>query len=62
MPDPYNLDRFVEAQDLVYPRVCAELSAGRKTSHWMWFVFPQRGIAATKGEFTAETQRKHKRD
>lgn len=36
-----NLDRFVEAQASVYPRALAELTAGRKQSHWMWFVFPQ---------------------
>jgi uncharacterized protein (DUF1810 family) len=41
MPDPYDLERFVEAQEGVYPRALAELRAGRKTSHWMWFVFPQ---------------------
>jgi uncharacterized protein (DUF1810 family) len=41
MSDPYDLQRFIEAQDRVYPRVVAELRAGRKTSHWMWFVFPQ---------------------
>lgn len=39
--DPFRLDRFVNAQDKVYDRVVAELSAGRKTSHWMWFIFPQ---------------------
>ena len=36
-----SLQRFVDAQDPVYERVLAELRAGRKTSHWMWFVFPQ---------------------
>ena len=36
-----SLERFVEAQDRVWPSVLAELRAGRKTSHWMWFVFPQ---------------------
>ena len=36
-----GLDRFVEAQDRVYRAVCDELRAGRKQSHWMWFVFPQ---------------------
>ncbi|HTO60112.1 MAG TPA: DUF1810 domain-containing protein [Bradyrhizobium sp.] len=41
MPDPFNLQRFVDAQDGVYARVVAELSAGRKQSHWMWFIFPQ---------------------
>lgn len=39
--DLYNLERFVEAQAPVYEEVCAELRAGRKRSHWMWFVFPQ---------------------
>ncbi|QLL05182.1 DUF1810 domain-containing protein [Mycobacterium vicinigordonae] len=43
--DPYNLKRFVDAQDRVYANVTAELRAGRKRSHWMWFVFPQlRGL------------------
>ncbi|QIF82396.1 DUF1810 domain-containing protein [Brevundimonas sp. 'scallop'] len=35
------LDRFVLAQDSVFETAMAELAAGRKTSHWMWFVFPQ---------------------
>jgi uncharacterized protein (DUF1810 family) len=39
--DPFNLDRFVEAQRLVYADALAELGAGEKTGHWMWFVFPQ---------------------
>lgn len=38
---PFDLDRFVEAQAPVIDRVMAELTAGQKTSHWMWFVFPQ---------------------
>jgi uncharacterized protein (DUF1810 family) len=37
----FDLERFVEAQDRVWPSVLAELRAGHKTSHWMWFVFPQ---------------------
>lgn len=41
MGDPYNLDRFVEAQRESYDRALAELRAGRKASHWMWFIFPQ---------------------
>jgi uncharacterized protein (DUF1810 family) len=41
MTDPYNLQRFVDAQASVYSRVLAELRAGQKQSHWMWFVFPQ---------------------
>jgi uncharacterized protein (DUF1810 family) len=36
-----SLERFVEAQAPVYARALAELKAGRKQSHWMWFVFPQ---------------------
>jgi uncharacterized protein (DUF1810 family) len=36
-----DLSRFVDAQRDVYPRVLAELRACRKTSHWMWFIFPQ---------------------
>jgi uncharacterized protein (DUF1810 family) len=39
--DPFNLKRFVEAQDPVYDRVRSELTAGEKRSHWMWFIFPQ---------------------
>jgi uncharacterized protein (DUF1810 family) len=42
MTDPYDLERFVEAQGGgTYERAVAELRAGRKTSHWMWFIFPQ---------------------
>lgn len=41
MEDPHDLGRFVQAQDRVYDEVLAELRAGRKRSHWMWFVFPQ---------------------
>jgi uncharacterized protein (DUF1810 family) len=39
--DPFNLQRFVSAQEHVYPTVCAELQEGEKGSHWMWFIFPQ---------------------
>jgi len=43
--DPFDLQRFVDAQDPVYAQVLAELRAGRKESHWMWFIFPQlRGL------------------
>jgi uncharacterized protein (DUF1810 family) len=43
MDDPYRLERFVQAQDTggTFQRAVAELRAGRKVSHWMWFVFPQ---------------------
>jgi len=39
--DPFELRRFVEAQEGVYAQALAELKGGRKRSHWMWFVFPQ---------------------
>jgi uncharacterized protein (DUF1810 family) len=43
--DPYNLQRFIGAQHDLYAQARAELAAGRKTSHWMWFIFPQiRGL------------------
>ena len=41
MSEPYDLERFVTAQEGVYESAVAELRAGRKTGHWMWFVFPQ---------------------
>ena len=40
-PDPHDLARFVQAQEPVLAQVLAELQAGEKRSHWMWFVFPQ---------------------
>jgi uncharacterized protein (DUF1810 family) len=43
--DPRNLDRFLEAQQGTFDAVLAELRAGAKRSHWMWFIFPQlRGL------------------
>lgn len=39
--DAYNLERFVEAQRGVFEQACAELRRGRKTGHWIWFIFPQ---------------------
>ena len=46
MADPFNLQRFVDAQSGgMYERALAELRAGKKRSHWMWFIFPQaRGL------------------
>lgn len=41
LTDPYNLQRFLEAQAPIYESVCAELRAGDKRGHWMWFIFPQ---------------------
>jgi uncharacterized protein (DUF1810 family) len=41
MNDPFDLQRFVDAQNPVFEQVCSELRQGRKENHWMWFVFPQ---------------------
>lgn len=41
MDDIHALSRFVEIQEPVFERVLGELAAGRKTRHWMWFIFPQ---------------------
>lgn len=41
MSDPHDLQRFVDAQDGAYTRALAEIRAGEKRSHWMWYVFPQ---------------------
>lgn len=52
--DPYDLHRFVEAQGPVLDAVRPELSAGRKQTHWMWFIFPQLaalGRSATARRF-----------
>ena len=48
MSDPFKLQRFVEAQSGVIAQVRAELTAGRKESHWMWFIFPQlKGLGSS---------------
>jgi uncharacterized protein (DUF1810 family) len=54
--DPWRLDRFVAAQDFAgtYQRAVAELRAGAKASHWMWFIFPQiagLGMSATSRQY-----------
>jgi len=41
MNDTSNLKRFVAAQEKIFPTVIGELKAGKKRSHWMWFIFPQ---------------------
>ena len=47
--DPFDLNRFTQAQEPVIARVLGELRAGRKQSHWMWFVFPQiRGLGRSE--------------
>lgn len=55
---PYDLERFVIAQDRVYDEVLDELRRGRKTSHWMWFVFPQvagLGFSAMSARYAIES-------
>ena len=46
--DINSLDRFVQAQTLMYPSVLKQIQNGKKTSHWMWFMFPQlRGLGTS---------------
>ena len=48
MTDPFSLQRFVDAQAEVFTDVLAELRAGRKRSHWIWFIFPQmKGLGSS---------------
>jgi len=59
--DPYDLERFVAAQDAggTYDRVVAELQRAHKASHWMWFVFPQiagLGFSAMSREFAISSR------
>lgn len=41
MTDKFNLNRFIDSQESVYESALNEIKRGKKTSHWMWFVFPQ---------------------
>jgi len=53
-PENFDLERFVTAQQPLYAQVCAELAAGHKVSHWMWWIFPQLrglGLSATAQRF-----------
>jgi len=57
--DPYTLTRFVQAQAPVYAQALAEITAGRKRSHWMWFIFPQLaglGISATARHYAIQSR------
>ena len=52
--DPYDLARFVAAQEGVYPQALAEIRTGRKRTHWMWFIFPQidgLGVSSTSRRY-----------
>jgi uncharacterized protein (DUF1810 family) len=47
-PDPYDLARFVQAQERDYEQALSEIRSGRKQSHWMWYIFPQfEGLGRT---------------
>jgi uncharacterized protein (DUF1810 family) len=59
MSDPYDLQRFVRAQDVNFDSAREELRRGRKTSHWMWYVFPQiegLGHSPTAQEFAIKSK------
>ena len=58
-PDPFNLARFLDAQDANYDDAIAEVRAGRKRSHWMWYVFPQfagLGSSSTSRHFAIRSR------
>jgi uncharacterized protein (DUF1810 family) len=57
--DPYDLNRFIQAQAPVYAQALAEIRAGRKRSHWMWFIFPQLaglGVSATAQRYAIRSR------
>jgi uncharacterized protein (DUF1810 family) len=56
--DPHDLNRFVQAQEGDYQRALSEIRAGRKRSHWMWYVFPQidgLGFSATTRRYSIKS-------
>lgn len=56
--DPYDLDRFLRAQEGDYAPALAEIESGRKRSHWMWYVFPQfdgLGFSATAKQYSIKS-------
>jgi uncharacterized protein (DUF1810 family) len=56
--DPYDLNRFIKAQEGIYERALAELKAGQKRTHWMWFIFPQidgLGYSPTARRYSIKT-------
>lgn len=58
MTDPYDLNRFLQAQDADYDRALSEIRSGRKRTHWMWYVFPQfdgLGFSATSKRYSIKT-------
>jgi uncharacterized protein (DUF1810 family) len=62
--DPHNLQRFLDAQHPIYGQVRDELQAGRKETHWMWFIFPQikgLGNSATAQKYAIQSIEEAKR-
>ena len=62
MADPFDLDRFVRAQETTYAQALTEIRGGRKRSHWMWFVFPQiagLGSSAMASAMPSGASRRH---
>ena len=58
MEDPFDLNRFVEAQREDYSQALTEIRAGRKRSHWMWYIFPQfdgLGVSSTAQHFAIKS-------
>lgn len=58
MNDTHHLNRFIDAQELNYRSALAEITAGRKISHWMWYVFPQYdglGFSATSRHYAIKS-------
>jgi uncharacterized protein (DUF1810 family) len=58
MPDPHNLQRFVTAQSPIYAQVLRELRNHHKTTHWIWFIFPQiqgLGLSAISQRFAIQS-------
>jgi uncharacterized protein (DUF1810 family) len=56
--DPHNLSRFVQAQEHDYEQALSEITAGRKRSHWMWYIFPQfdgLGFSSTSKRYAIKT-------
>jgi uncharacterized protein (DUF1810 family) len=59
LDSPFDLERFVHAQAALYEDALAEIRAGRKRSHWMWFIFPQfagLGFSATSQHFAIRSR------
>lgn len=58
LDDRHNLSRFLNAQEAVYDRALAEIKRGRKSSHWMWFIFPQfegLGFSSTSRRYSIKS-------